>query len=244
MAFWRKSLEELDGFDPVLEGAEDIELEWRVVDSGRELGYHPAALVWHHRRPGLFSYLRQQRHYGRSQAILERRHPDRFLAGHRVRNAVARLRRGRGGRRPTSYPVSYLSLAREDGALLELAHQWGVPAATVLMVTAPLGFLRRNLAAPAAAASTFAVALVAIDVRLAGYGRRRSERTLALRARVALFRVLRPLAFRWGHLSGRVEFLRCAPDWPPRPGEPGATTAYPGGAARTPRACSAPRGPS
>ena len=34
--------------------------------------------MWHHRRPGLRAYLRQQRGYGRSEALVEVRHPSRY----------------------------------------------------------------------------------------------------------------------------------------------------------------------
>jgi hypothetical protein len=222
MAFWRWLLERLDGFDPVLEGAEDVELQWRVLEAGQQLAYHPAAVVWHHRRPGLRPYLRQQRHYGRSQAILEHRCPDRFPTGYRMHTALERLR-GRGavggtgagagtgtraGAGAHPYPVRYLTLPRPEPAALELAHQWGMPAALVAGLTAPLAVVRRRLAAPAAAGAVFAATLFAIDLVLAGRGRRRAERALSARAGVAGFRLLRPLAFRWGHITGSYELRR------------------------------------
>ena len=53
MAFWRELLDEVGGFDPVYTSAgDDVDLCWRVLDRGWEIGFHPAALVWHHRRPG------------------------------------------------------------------------------------------------------------------------------------------------------------------------------------------------
>jgi glycosyltransferase involved in cell wall biosynthesis len=223
MVFWRHILERLHGFDLALEGAEDVEFEWRVLRSGLELGYHPAALVWHHRRPGLRHYLRQQRHYGRSQAILERRYPELFPTGYRVRKLARRLS---GWRERTagvgSYRVRYLSLPEEATAPVELAHQWGVPAAVALGLTAPLGLLRRTLAAPAITSMAFLVALFTIDLLGAGEGRRRSERKLDFRARIAVARLLRPLAFRWGHLAGWRELRRTPPDWPPRPADTSA----------------------
>jgi glycosyltransferase involved in cell wall biosynthesis len=220
MAFWRQVLEELHGFDPVLESTEDVEFEWRVVESGREIAYHPAALVWHHPRPGLRPYLRQQRHYGRGQAIVERRYPERFPRGYRLRNAVKRLRvRPSDATGERRYRVRYLSLPGDEGAVLELAHQWGIPAAIVLGFTAPLGLARRRLAVPALFAGAFVGALFGIDVLAAGEERRRSERTLAFRASVAACRLLRPLAFRWGHLTEWFALRGTTPCWPPRPDE-------------------------
>jgi GT2 family glycosyltransferase len=216
MAFWKDVLEQLDGFDPVLEGAEDIDFEWRVFASGRQLAYHPAALVWHHRRAGLAGYLRQQRHYGRSQAILEQRYPQRFPPGYRFRKAAARIR-GRSDE-DAQCAVKYLTLPRPDPAPLALAHQWGVPAALALCLTGPFALVRRRLAVPAVGGTAFLGALFVIDAVRAGTARRSSERTLGFRVGVAAFRLLRPLAFRWGHLRGRRELRRVAPEWPRCPG--------------------------
>jgi hypothetical protein len=228
MAFWRRVLVRHHGFDPVFDAAaDDIELQWRLLESGYELGYHPAALVWHHRRSGLRRYLRQQRHYGRSQAILERRCPERFPTGYRVRKAARRLRAGgTGADAAAAFETSYLSLPRQDGAAIELAHQWGVPLATLLALTAPAALARRVLVAPAEVALAYVATLFAIDVVLAGEGRRRSERTLGIRTSVAAFRLLRPLAFRWGHLSGWWELRRSTLAWPLPPGTRSAPAGF------------------
>jgi hypothetical protein len=203
MAFWRKVLDDLAGFDAVLEGAEDLELEWRLVDAGYEIGYHPAALVWHHRRPGLTRYLRQQRNYGRHYALLESRYPERFPRGYRLRNAASRLRPRRSAlRRSNACVVRYLTLPRPEPAVVELAHQWGMPVAVVLVCASPIGLVRPKVAVPASAATAFVAALFMVDVMAAGRGRRRSARTLPLRLEMATFRLLRPLAFRWGHFGG------------------------------------------
>ena len=89
---------EVGGFDPIYTSAgDDVDLCWKVLDADWKIGFHPAALVWHHRRPGLRAYLRQQRGYGRSEALVEARHPDRFtprrhgaLAGAHLQLADAR----------------------------------------------------------------------------------------------------------------------------------------------------------
>ena len=67
MAFWRLVLSETGGFDPVYTKAwDDEDVCWKVLNRDWEIGFHPAALVWHRRRVGLRNYLRQQREYGRS----------------------------------------------------------------------------------------------------------------------------------------------------------------------------------
>ena len=44
---------------------------------------HPAAVVWHHRRNSIGGYWRQQRGYGKAEALLERKWPEKHnTAGH------------------------------------------------------------------------------------------------------------------------------------------------------------------
>ena len=72
-------LSEIGGFDPVYTSAgDDVDVCWKVLNRDWKIGFHPAALVWHHRRQGLRNYLRQQREYGRSETLVEARHPERF----------------------------------------------------------------------------------------------------------------------------------------------------------------------
>jgi GT2 family glycosyltransferase len=70
------------GFDPVFTTAgDDVDFCWRLRDRGFRLGFAPTAFVWHHRRPTLRGYLRQQTGYGKAEALLIARHPERFTAG-------------------------------------------------------------------------------------------------------------------------------------------------------------------
>jgi GT2 family glycosyltransferase len=84
MAFRRSALEAIGGFDPRFRIAgDDVDVGWRLRDAGGTLGFSPAALVWHHRRGSLRAYLRQQMGYGRAEALLERKWPERYnAAGH------------------------------------------------------------------------------------------------------------------------------------------------------------------
>jgi GT2 family glycosyltransferase len=230
LAVWKNVVEELRGFDPALwVAADDVEFERRLLESGREMSYHPAALVWHHRRPGLRTYLRQQRNYGRSQAILEYRWPERFPSGFKTKVA-ARLP-PRAGARAASVTVDYLLLPQRQSALGEVAHQWGMPAAVTLACTAPLGLADRRLLTPAAAALAYVAALFCFDVVTTGTGRSRAQRTGGFRVRLAVFRIFRPLAFRWGYASGRWKVRTSPPDYPPRPAAvagPDGSPAQPG----------------
>src|SRR5207249_2333189 len=60
-----------------------VDVCWRIQDAGHTIGYHAAALVWHHRRASIRGYWRQQRGYGHAEALLERKWPERYnAAGH------------------------------------------------------------------------------------------------------------------------------------------------------------------
>src|SRR5206468_7933863 len=62
MAFDRRRLLELGGFDEQFRVAgDDVDVCWRLLDAGLDIGYAPAALVWHHRRGTVGAYFRQQR---------------------------------------------------------------------------------------------------------------------------------------------------------------------------------------
>ena len=84
MAFRRTALEEVGGFDPAFRIAgDDVDLCWRLHERGRTLGFHPGAMVWHHRRGSVGGYWRQQLNYGRAEAMLERKWPEKYNAvGH------------------------------------------------------------------------------------------------------------------------------------------------------------------
>jgi len=78
MAFRKGALEAVGGFDTQFWVAgDDVDVCWRLQDRGWTLGFSPAAVVWHHRRNSVASYWRQQRGYGRAEALLERKWPSR-----------------------------------------------------------------------------------------------------------------------------------------------------------------------
>jgi GT2 family glycosyltransferase len=75
----RDRLEAIGGFDPTFRVAgDDVDVCWRLQEAGGQIGFHHAALVWHHRRGSVLRYLKQQRGYGRAEALLERKWPQKY----------------------------------------------------------------------------------------------------------------------------------------------------------------------
>lgn len=79
MAFRREALLGIGGFDPRFRAAgDDVDVCWRLQDAGHTLGFAPAAMVWHHRRGSVRAYWRQQVGYGKAEALLESKWPERY----------------------------------------------------------------------------------------------------------------------------------------------------------------------
>lgn len=78
MAFRRSTLLELGGFDPQFRAAgDDVDICWRFLDADLPIGYAAGAMVWHHRRATVQAYAQQQKGYGRSEAMVHFKHPQR-----------------------------------------------------------------------------------------------------------------------------------------------------------------------
>jgi len=193
---------------------DDVDVCWRTLNRGWKIGFHPAAMVWHHRRAGLRPYLRQQAGYGRSEALVEARHPERFTAAGtarwrgRIYNSLVpplsrqRIYRGIYGAAP------YQSVYQAGGDLSDLVHQIGVPMASVLLLTAPLALLSPWLGVPALVALAGLMALVCVDMVRAGPPRHRRQGRLRFRAGVAVHHILQPLVRHWARARHRHVALR------------------------------------
>ncbi|MEN6484193.1 MAG: glycosyltransferase, partial [Syntrophobacteraceae bacterium] len=84
MAFRKSALMAIDGFDHRFRIAgDDVDLCWRLQQNGGTLGFSPAAMVWHHRRNSVKAYWKQQLNYGKAEADLEKKWPEKYnAAGH------------------------------------------------------------------------------------------------------------------------------------------------------------------
>jgi len=209
MAFWKPVLEEVGGFDPIYTAAgDDVDVCWKVLDRGYEIGFHPAALVWHHRRPGFRRYLRQQIGYGRAEALVAARHPDRFnpLGSARWRGSIYgplppalarhRIYRGLYG------SAAYQSVYRDGGHVGDILHQAGIPLAALFFVLS-LPFLVVNpmVAIVPSVTIGFVVALFGIDVARTHLPRHlRKGGRLGFRTGVALMHIAQPLVRTWARM--------------------------------------------
>jgi mycofactocin system glycosyltransferase len=73
----RSTIVAAGGFDETLRTGEDVDLCWRLVESGARLRYEPIALVAHDHRVGVRMWLARKAFYGQSAAPLSVRHPDK-----------------------------------------------------------------------------------------------------------------------------------------------------------------------
>ena len=108
MAFRKSCLAAIGGFDPQFRTAgDDVDVCWRLQERGWTLGFHPAAMVWHHRRNSVRTYWKQQIGYGRAEAMLERKWPEKYNGPGHVRWAGriygSGLTHALGWRRPRVY---------------------------------------------------------------------------------------------------------------------------------------------
>lgn len=229
MAFRRDALTAVGGFDPQFRVAgDDVDIGWRLRERGMTLGFHPAAMVWHRRRATLRRFWRQQHGYGRAEALLERKWPEKYnTPGHPTwggrlygRGAVGTLRHSH-----VYYGVWGSAAFQQEvdpggGHLLELAAapEWYLVIAAFL-VLGLLGMLWHPLLvalAPCALAVATALAGAIRGARAAAFRgeSRRPMRRLVLRAVTFGLHLLQPaarLAGRLGH--GLVPWRR-----PQRPG--------------------------
>ncbi len=75
MAWYRWAFENIGGFDPEYHKAgDDVDLCWRVQQSGHQIAFSPTAIVWHHRRFTLRAFRRQQEGYGEAESMLRFKH--------------------------------------------------------------------------------------------------------------------------------------------------------------------------
>ena len=79
MAFRKTALQAIGGFDAQFRTAgDDVDVCWRLQQRGWTLGFSATAMVWHHRRNSIRAYWRQQQGYGKAEALLEKKWPEKY----------------------------------------------------------------------------------------------------------------------------------------------------------------------
>lgn len=215
MAIRRDALIEIGGFDPRFRVAgDDVDVCWRLLDSGQRIAFSPGAVVLHHRRRSIRAYLRQQRGYGKAEALLERKHPDKYSAAGHVDWAGRLYGNGaaqhRGGWRWRVYyggwgTASYQSLYGPRRGLLEslpLMPEWNLAILILALLSATGVFWHPLLLA--APLLVLAITALVLDASL-GAARARFPDVRGrwrLRLLTGVLYLLQPLA----RLSGRIGY--------------------------------------
>jgi GT2 family glycosyltransferase len=215
MAFRRACLSAIGGFDPRFRVAgDDVDVCWRLREAGWTLGFCPAAMVWHRPRDSIGAFWRQQRGYGRAEALLEAKWPSKYnAAGHATWSgrvygkAIAPLLRG-GGRiyHGVWGTAPFQSVYEPAPGLLRalpLMPEWflvmgGLAALTAMGALWPPLLLAAPMLLLAVVASAAQALRGAAAARLPGCGR---IQRLGRRGLVAFLHLLQPLA----RLRGRLQ---------------------------------------
>jgi cellulose synthase/poly-beta-1,6-N-acetylglucosamine synthase-like glycosyltransferase len=224
MAFKRDALIAIGGFDPqFIAAGDDVDVCWRLQERGGTLGFDAGAMVSHHNRNSLKAYWKQQYGYGRAEAKLERKFPEKYnVAGHLTwagrlygrgltepLHRVSRIYRGVWGSAPFQHLIEGEPWLP---SLLPLMPEWYIViAALALLTVLGLSWQPLLLAAP------LLVWAVATPIVQAIASARRARFTDPPKTRlrrwgmlgtVALLHLVQPLARLRGRLQHGLTFLR------------------------------------
>jgi GT2 family glycosyltransferase len=217
MAFRRSWLQAINGFDPQFRQAgDDVDICWRTREKGGKLGFCPAAMVWHHYRRTVRAYWKQQLGYGKAEAMLERKWPEKYnsggyatWAGRIYANGIFRtfsLSRGRiyqGTWGSAGYTRLYQPSPGLLSGLLQM-HEWQLTNLVLVTCCAIRIIWKPLLRAWPAAVALFALSVLAATsaasrVRLPASANSRLAR-FRLRVLTAMLHLLQPLARLWSRL--------------------------------------------
>jgi GT2 family glycosyltransferase len=173
MAFRRAVLEEIGGFDPRFRVAgDDVDVCWRLQDRGWTLGFSAAAVVDHRARTTLRGYWCQQRGYGRAEALLERKWPERYNGPGHLTWAGRVYGNGAAGHRHRRWRVYY---GAQNSGLFQHADD-RAPSLLAVLPLVPEWYLLLALLAGCAALGLawppLLFALVPLAIALAATGAR------------------------------------------------------------------------
>jgi GT2 family glycosyltransferase len=216
MAFRKSVLNEVGGFDEQFRVAgDDVDVCWRILESGLQIAFSPAAVVWHHRRPSVAGFWRQQKGYGKSETLLARKWPQKFNAANQARWA-GRVYRAGLNLLPGLHPVIYHGVWGEapyQALYSKRTPSWQYLPLMPEWYLANAGLLALSLLGAWWSALGWAIPILLIsslwplwhviqDVRHARFAGAASRwRRMGLRALTVWLHVLQPLA----RLTGRLQ---------------------------------------
>ncbi len=223
MAFRREALKAIGGFDPQFRAAgDDVDVCWRLQEQGWTLGFSHGAMVWHHFRDSIATYWKQQKGYGRAEAMLERKWPEKYnRLGHvswsgRLYGKGLTLPIGRAGRvyHGTWGTAPFQHLAERAPsilALLPLMPEWYL-VVVMLGLMSLLGITWRPLLA-AAPLFALAVGVPVVQAVMAArrahfYDARPSAQRRFQYLVVVMLHLLQPLARLYGRLRHGLTLWR------------------------------------
>jgi O-antigen biosynthesis protein len=224
MAFRREVLVEIGGFDRIYTAAgDDVDVCWKILDLGYEIGFAPAAQVFHHRRDTVRRYLKQQKGYGKAEKMLSGRHRHRFnrlgqarwsgfvYGGPRFLGSLLRpvVYHGHMGTAPYQGVTRRRSEEIRDwtAALLPLTALFAVAGAGLALLN--LWWLLLTVAA------LVTVGAYATAIAAAAAPERGETQPLRFRLLVAWLHVSQPFVRAWGRLRNKAAapLPRVAPAW-------------------------------
>ena len=150
MMFRKSALLAIGGFDAQFTAAgDDVDICWRLIDASFSVGFCPAAFVWHFRRNTVKAYYGQQRGYGKAEAMLFLKYPERFNGLGQIRwrgtipglartipggaqNRIGWVRRRKDLQRVHEAQLSVLKV-------LPLTTEWNAAAAVALLLSLGMG---------------------------------------------------------------------------------------------------------
>jgi glycosyltransferase involved in cell wall biosynthesis len=235
MAFRRSALAGIGGFDPQFRVAgDDVDLCWRLQAHHFKVGFSPAAVVWHHRRSSIRGYLRQQRGYGKAEALLERKWPQKYnrarhiswggrVYGNGLTRGLASCRRWRVyyGSQGSALFQSLYQPGPSGLRTLPLMPEWYLVILALFVLCAlgaawrPLLLIASVLLAGAVGVGLAQALLSATSAHFPSRGVSRRTR-LAMRALTALLHILQPAARLHGRLAHGLAPWRCRKHGRPR----------------------------
>ncbi|OLN24698.1 Beta-1,3-glucosyltransferase [Desulfovibrio sp. DV] len=216
MAYRKDYLAGIGGFDATYRAAgDDVDVCWRLQDQGHVIGFSAAMFVWHHRRCTISAYLKQQKGYGRAEALLIPKHKFRFNMLGNSRWA-GRIYGDISGALLAARPIVYhgafgmglfQTLYEPKGSLaayLPLSMEWMVLALGLMLAT-PLSFVAGGIGLSMIAAT---LAFVGYRVSKARLPKRHDN--LASRLTIAALTLAQPVLRGWTRYTTLLALTRSA----------------------------------